>query len=152
MTSPYIDICAYVHGMNISQFYNLLTRLFVSHVVCMQISDMCRALSGALQLRVCRDEGCRERTGLRLHLSARSGVRHQDVLSRKKGVGRTGRKLEPSSYTSWRSEFFEQPVVLIEGYREERIKCTALTAGHFRTTCLSLPCLQHGRRVWSDPF
>ena len=39
---------------------------------------------------VCREEGCRERTGLRLHLSARSEVRHQDVLSRKKGVGRAG--------------------------------------------------------------
>ena len=44
----------------------------------------------AAQIRGCRDAGCRDRTGLRLHLSARSEVRHQDVLSRKKGVGRAG--------------------------------------------------------------
>ena len=123
-----------------------------------------------IQIRVCRGGcrgGCQGGTGLRMHLSARSGVRHHHNLCPKQSfpticriireywnisVPQPGRKLEPSGYTSWRSEFFEQSVVLIEAYWEERIKCTALTAGHFRTTCLSLPCLQHGRRVWSDPF
>ena len=44
--------------------------------------------------------------------------------------------------------FFEQSVVLGEAYREEQVKGTALTAGRFRATCLSRPGFQHGMRVW----
>ena len=63
-------------------------------------------------------------------------------------IPQPGRKLKPSSYTSWRSEFFEQTVVLGEAYREEQVKVTALTAGRFGATCLSRPGFQHGIRVW----
>ena len=49
-------------------------------------------------------------------------------------IPQPGRKLKPSSYTSWRSEFFEQTVVLGEAYREEQVNRPALKAGRFRST------------------